>query len=161
MPLLGNQYSSVDREVIWSALFAHFQSKLKDNFVTMSRRHVMPPELPVEAQPAFFQLQLRERREGSKRGLPNMMVLSGFLIIYLPSPSTGEILGSETLLAATQLNAIYKAIDDALLPDNAQTGKFTIGGLVTECLIAGEIVQDPGIFSDQATAMLPIHLLVP
>lgn len=164
MPQLSpyqQRYAGVDREAIYAALFAHFQVWLGGLFVTMSRRHIMPPQLAVEAQPAFFFVQAKEQRAGNLTGQQNKLALHGFLIVYLPAPETNQLPGSETQLASTRLNAMFKAIDDALTPDNVQTGKFTIGGLVTHCWIEGDLDQDPGIFTSQAAAIIPLHILVP
>jgi hypothetical protein len=160
MPLWTDVYAGVDREAIWAALFAHFQAKLS-GFETMGRRHLQPPNLPQEVQPAFFLVQLQEERGGTKRGTPNPLELHGLIILYVPAPATDEIPGTETQLAATLLNGFLKQIDDALVPDDISTGKFTIGGRVKECAIEGRVDQDPGIFTSQAAAVLPIHMLVP
>lgn len=155
------KYAGVNREAIWAALFAHFQTLLSGYFQTMSRKHLMPPGLPQEAQPGFFLVQMKEQRAGSMQGTPNKLVIHGYIIIYLTAPETNELPGSETQLAATNLNTIYQALDYAMVPDNLQTGKFTIGGLVTHCWVEGDLDQDPGIFSSQAAAIVPIHILVP
>ena len=160
MPLLS-QYGGVDREAVWVALFTYLQSTMGGFFQTIGRKHVMPPELPMEAQPALFVVQVKEHRSGSGKGQPNNLMLSGFLIVYLIAPVTDEAPGQESQLVATQLNMIFKALDDAFAPDNPTTGKFTLGGLVTSCFIEGEVDQDPAIFQNQAAAILPIHILVP
>jgi hypothetical protein len=53
------------------------------------------------------------------------------------------------------------AVDQALEPDNFALGTFTLGGLVTHCWLEGTTIVDPGIFSNQGKAMVPIHILVP
>lgn len=162
---LSSQYAGVDREAIWAALFAWFQLKLLTSnggpLITVGRKHVHPNALPQDSQPAMFVVQLREKRMGQKQGTPNKLELHGYLIFYTPAPSTDEIPGQETQLAATTLNTFFKAVDDAMVPDNVRTGKFTIGGLVTECVIEGEVDQDPGLFGTQAAAILPVRILVP
>ena len=155
------QYAGIDREAIWLALFQHLQATQSELFVTLSRKHIMPPELSFEAQPAMFLVQGKEQRTGSMTGMPNKLALHGFVIVYLPSPDTNELPGEESDLAATDLNIILQALDNALVPDNLRTGKFTLGGLVTHCWIEGEVDQDPGIFTSQAAAIIPIHILVP
>ncbi len=159
MPLtrFQSQYAGVDRQPIWDALFAHLQAELGSHFVTMSQKHIMPPRLVAEQQPALFQVQMRERR-GKTQGLPTTLTLTGFLILYLPAPQYGE--GTDNPTAIT-FNTLFKAIDDALVPDNASTGTFTLGGLVQDCWIDGDVEQDPGIFTTQAAAIVPIHILVP
>jgi hypothetical protein len=154
-------YLSIDREPIWAGLFAHFQAALSSQFMSMGRRHIAPPELAYAQQPAFFLVQMKERHEPKPRGVPTRLILQGFIILYVPAPVANENIGEETVLAATQLNAMYKAIDEALLPDDQGTGSFTIGGLVSHCWIDGDTDQDPGILSEQAAAIIPIHILVP
>lgn len=154
-------YQAIDREPIWAGLFAHFQTALAGLFVSMGRRHIAPPDLVFAAQPAFFLVQVKERHEPKPKGVPTRLILDGFIILYVPAPVANENIGEETVLAATQLNAMYKAIDQALLPDNPGTGAFTIGGLVSHCWIDGDTNQDPGILSEQAAAIIPIHILVP
>lgn len=159
MPWNSN-YAGVDREATWAALFAYFKTNLT-GFVTIGRKHVKPPELAIDAQPAFFLVQMRERRGGMKRGLPNPLTLYGFIILYVAAPALMEVPGQEEQLAATTLNGFFKQIDDLMKPDNPGTGKFTIGGLVEECSIEGEVDQDPGIFGSQAAAILPVRIVVP
>ena len=161
MPLQLSQFTGVDREAIWVALFEHLQAKLAGHFQTIGRRHVQPPQLPLDAQPALFCVQVREPRGGGSRGLPNTLTLKGYLIIYCVAPATQESPGEETVLAATTLNTLFKAIDDALVPDNVITGHFTLGGIVQGCWIEGHVDQDPGIFTNQAAAIIPISILVP
>lgn len=154
------QYSSVDREAVWAALFAHFQASLSGQFVTLGRRHIMPPDLVQAMQPAFFLIQVKEGHKPTPRGVPTALTLHGFIILYAPSPVVDEAPGQETALAATALNGFFKAIDDALQPDT-QGGVFTLGGLVSHCWIDGDTDMDPGIYSQQAAAILNLHILVP
>lgn len=156
-------YSGVNREACWAALFALLQAKLAGmGIVTMGRQHVQPPSLSPEQQPALFVVQTRESRAPMPPGLPVKLCLDGFLILYLQVPtSLDQIVGQETSLAATQINVLLKAIDDALQPDNLVTGKQTLGGLVTHCWLEGDVDMDPGIFSSQGAAILPVKMLVP
>ena len=155
------QYQAVDREAIWAALFAQFQSQLSAQFASMGRKHVSPPQLSVADQPAFFQVAAREKRWTKPPGTATQLQLEGFLIVYVFDESPAEDIGQEKLLAETTLNNLLKAIDAALEPDNLATGKFTIGGLATHCWIEGNADLDPAIFGPQAAAILPIHILVP
>lgn len=158
-----NQYASVDREAIWAALFAWFKSQLGSSFVVYSRKHTAPPQLVESNQPAFFQVAVREKhipQEQRFSGMPSKLLLRGYLILYVFDPSPTEDVGAETQLAETTINILLKAIDNALVPDNVTTGKFTIGGLVTHCWIEGDTDTDPGIFGPQCAAILPIFILV-
>lgn len=131
-------------------------------FVLIGRKHKAPPDLSPVEQPALFVVQVKETHVPQKPpGAPTKLVLHGFLIIYLTASAVNEDVGTETLLAATQLNALFTALDQVLLPDDPISGKFTLGGLVTHCWIEGDTDQDPGILGQQAAAILPVHILVP
>lgn len=130
-------------------------------FVSVGRKHVAPPDLVTAAQPAMFLIQVKETHQPKPRGVPTKLVLHGFIILYVPAPVADEDIGAETVLAATVLNQLYKAIDAALEPDDPGSAVFTLGGMVSHCWIEGDTDQDPGIFGPQAAAILPIHILVP
>lgn len=155
------QYAAVDREAIWAALFAWFQLLLGNQFQSMGRKHIAPPQLGIADQPAFFQVAGKEIHIPQKPpGMPSKLLLHGWLILYLFDDSPDENIGAETILAETRLNTLLKAIDAALVPDNLSTGKFTVGGLVTHCWLEGDSDLDPGIFGPQTAAILPINILV-
>lgn len=159
---MNAQYLSVDREAIWAALFARLQALTAAGFVSIGRKHKAPPDLTPTEQPALFMVQAMEEHVPQKYpGTPTRLILHGFLILYLQAPAVDELVGEEQLLAATTMNAMFKAIDDVLLPDDDLTGKCTLGGLVSHCWIEGETRQDPGILGPQAAALLPVHILVP
>lgn len=157
-------YDGIDREARWVALFTLLTTKLASaGIVTFSRKHLQPPTLTPEQQPALFLVQARETRRGTPViGAPVQLILNGFIILYLQGPaSLDEVVGQETELAATQLNALLKGIDDSLAPDSVVTGKQTLGGLVTHCWIEGDTEMDDGIYSPQAAAILCVRMLVP
>jgi len=156
------QYDAVDREAIWVALFALLQGSLGPLCQTMGRHHVQPPQLGAEQQPAAFLVQGQETRPPTPSGLPQKLILDGLIILYFQAPMPlGEEVGVEMVLGATAVNALLKAIDTALMPDNWVTGKQTLGGLVTHCWLEGEVVMDTGVHSQQGAALLPIKMLVP
>lgn len=159
--MISTQYQAVDREAIWAALFAWLQSQLGEQFQSMGRKHVPPPDLSIADQPALFQVAAKEMHIPQKPpGAPAKIVLRGFLILYVFGPTVNEDIGQETELGETMLNNLLTAIDNALMPDDPDTGKFTIGGLVTHCWIEGDSDLDPGIFGPQAAAILPLFILI-
>lgn len=130
-------------------------------FVSMGRKHVKPPQLKTPDQPAFFQVFAEETLIPQKPpGMPPKLAMKGLLIIYAYNPSPQENIGEEQLLGETILSNLLFAIDGALLPDNPNTGKFTIGGLVTHCWREGRSSLDPGIFGNQLAALLPLNILI-
>lgn len=155
-------YSGIDYEACWAAYFELLKAKLGADYAIISRRHIMPPTLTPEMQPALFVTQTRVTSIPTPAGTPVKKVLNGFLILYLQVPAPmDEIPGQETQLGATELNARLRAIDDAHQPDSMSTGKLTLGGLVTHCWIEGDADVDEGIVSSQAAAILPMKMLVP
>jgi hypothetical protein len=157
---MSSQYTAVDREPIWVALLALLRTSLGSQVKTIGRKHMMPPDLEPSMQPALFVIQTGEHKTSAPRGLSGKLTLTGYLFLYLVAPSAIEQPGAETQLAATQLNALKKAIDTALAPDEV-TGAQTLGGLVSHCWIEGESGEDPGVYGDQAMAVIPINILVP
>jgi hypothetical protein len=77
----------------------------------------MPPDLSIAQQPAVFVVQKQETKDPRPRGLTGKLTLHGFIWIYVYESAANELPGQETHLAATDLNALIKAIDDALVPD--------------------------------------------
>lgn len=120
------------REAIYSKLFELAAGAAA--FTTKSRavRHwadVAPAEMP-----ALFQEQ------GKQRGIknpptPTKWVLTADLIIYV-SDATPSANG--TVDIATLLNNAVDAVDAALAPSPA-TGTQTLGGLVTDARIVGDV----------------------
>lgn len=164
-PFSGNP-PSTDREVIWLALFDHLKatSSLSALIETFGRRLVDPPTLEQVQMPALFVLQVAEEKKAGPRRLPGKLILHGLLIIYVQEPATNESPGTETEVAATEMNAILKAVDDAFAPDgDGPDGMevFTLGNLVSHCWIEGLTRIDFGIFQQQPTAAIPVHILVP
>lgn len=130
-------------------------------FVSIGRKHVKPPQLKTPDQPTLFQVFAEETGIPQKPpGMPAKLLMKGYLIVYAFNPSPVENIGQEVLLGETILNNLLYAIDSALLPDDVNSGKFTIGGLVTHCWREGRSSLDPGIFGNQLGALLPLNVLI-
>jgi hypothetical protein len=161
IPVTSPAYAAIDREAIWAALFAWLKQKLGNNFKSIGRKHIAPPDLTIANQPALFQVAAKEIHIPQKTpGMPSRLVLRGFLVLYIFDDSPVEMIGSEKVLGETRLNKLLQAIDGALVPDDPSSGKFTIGGKVAHCWIEGDSDLDPGIFGPQTAAILPINILV-
>lgn len=147
---------SVDRDSIYEALFQLLKSKLGSSVTTIGRRHMMPPDLTSADQPAVFVVQGPEEKDPKPRGTPGKVTLHGFIIAYCYGPANTD--------GTTPLNILMKAIEDALVPDPAHPGigpVQTLGGKVDRCWIEGLTDVDPGIYGQQAVAIMPVHMLVP
>ncbi len=161
IPVTSPAYAAIDREAIWAALFAWLKQKLGNNFHSMGRKHIAPPQLATADQPALFQVATKEMHLPQKSpGMPSRLVLRGFLILYVFDDSPVEEIGKEEVLGETRLNKLLQAIDGAFVPDDASSGKFTLNGKVTHCWLEGDSDLDPGIFGPQTAAILPVNILV-
>ena len=161
---------SIDREAIYVALFNLLKNKLNGLFVTIGRRHVMPPDLSPSQQPALFVCGVRESSDPRPRGTTGKLKLTAVLFLYCYESALNDTPGDEQTLAATQINQLLKAIDDALAPTLSfadgvdrpdPNGVQTLGGLVSHCWTEGDTEIDPGIFGQQAAAVIPVNILVP
>lgn len=164
---------SVDREAIYAALFARFQTKLLTAnggpFVTVGRRHRMPPkELTAVEQPALFVCAVQENRNPRPGGTGGKLTLRAMLFVYAFQQPTNESAGAETQLAESEMHTLLKAIDDALAPDTAASpfawapqSAQTLGGLAAHVWIEGDSDIDPAIFGPQAVAVVPLQILCP
>lgn len=147
-----------DREAICVALLALFRAK-PGGFVTVGRRHIMPPLLQPAQQPALFVAQTMEETKQPNQGMPGITVMEATLFVYLLGPGVDEPAGEETTLAETALNALLADIEAAL--DSGSDPAQTLGGLVYDCWIEGQAFKDPGILGNQAMAIVPVRMLVP
>jgi len=149
---------TIDREAIYVALFNLLSNTLSGSCATIGRRHIMPPDIGPEQQPALFVCGTGEMRDPKPRGTPGKVTLKATLFLYCYDSGINEIPGQEQTLAATQINQLLSTIEDAIEPAH---GPQTLGGLVSHCWIEGETLLDPGIFGPQAVSMIPVQMLVP
>lgn len=145
---------STDRDGILNALFTRLKTKLGSNVTTIGRRHMMPPTLTTALQPALFVVQGPEVREPHPRGTGGKLTMHVFLVAYCYDVANSPG-------GATQINVLIGQIEDAMAPDDGSTLVQTLGGLVYECWIEGEADIDPGVFGQQAVAVIPVRILVP
>jgi hypothetical protein len=162
---------SIDREQIYTALFNRLKGKLAgSSLVTIGRRHIAPPSLSPAQQPALFVCGVGESSDPKPRGTTGKLKLTAVLFLYAWESAVNETPGTEHDLAATQINQLRKAIDDALAPTKVfpngaefpdPNGVQTLGGLVSHCWTEGDTLIDPGIEGQQAFVTIPISILVP
>lgn len=145
---------STDRDGILNALYSRLKTKLGSAVVTMGRRHMMPPQLTSAMQPALFVVQGGEMKEPHPRGTGGKVILHVLLVAYCYDNAANSD-------GSTQLNILIGKIEDALAPDDASTLVQTLGGKVDRCWIEGESDIDPGVFGQQAVAIIPVRILVP
>ncbi len=140
----------IQREPIYAALFKRM-SKIP-GIVTASRLLQLWSDVPAAQQPALFMAQPGETPE-QKFGVPTKWTLSASFYLYV---NTASNVGT---LPATVLNNLLDAIEAALVPDDPDGCRCTLGGLVSHCWISGKIETDEGALGSQAVAIIPVEML--
>jgi hypothetical protein len=163
---MPSQIAAIDREPIYAALHSLLVAQLEASppvFVTVGRRHVMPPDLTAAQQPALFSVGVEEDRMPRPHGTGGKLVLTALLFVYCYASALNQTPVTETILAETQMNGLLKAVESALEPrfPNDPNGRLTLGGLVQHCWIEGKTVIGYGEFGQQAGAIIPVKILVP
>jgi hypothetical protein len=139
----------IEREPIYLALFARLQAI--PGLATVSRRVKHWDDVPSASQPALFQSQKSQTAQ-KQTGLPTRWTLPVEVYLYVRSPTTDA--------PAAHLNPLIDAVCGALAPDDITGQRCTLGGLVHDARIAGQIETDEGTLGDQAVAIVPIEILV-
>ena len=136
---ISSQFAAINREAVLVALFNSLVSNLGMEFTSMGRKQTLPPTLKIADMPALFLVAEKEEQIPQKPpGAPPKLILHGLIYVYAWNPAPVEDIGKEQVLGETVMNGLLEAIDGAFLPDDPNTGKFTLGGLVTHCWIEGK-----------------------
>jgi hypothetical protein len=125
---------------------------LTTGFLTFSRR--FKPWSQVTAQPALFLRDGSEEIEYRNTMLQEQ-IIKAEVWIYSNSGQDPDV------APATGLNNLLDAVQDAFASDDPMRGKFTLGGLVEWCRIAGKIEKEPGDIGGQAIALADVEIIVP
>lgn len=135
-------------ESIYAALFA--LGKSAAGVRTASRRLVNAQDVPVQASPALYQVQIQQKAtyQGS---VPTRWDLSVMWVVVVAQTDTAQPM-------TPALNPILDAVAAALAP---ATGKQTLGGLVEYVAIDGNVDISEGVMGDRTVAFIPIHIIVP
>jgi hypothetical protein len=144
---------SIARDAILEALFQRIKTKVGLGATTFGRRHMMPPKLTSDKQPAVFVVQGPEHHEPRPRGTGGKVMLHALVIAYYYDNAANAD-------GSTGLNILLGLIEDAIAPDQGQLVQ-TLGGLAYHAWIEGDADVDPGVFGQQAVAILPVRILVP
>lgn len=137
-------------ESIYAALFALGQSA--PGVRTASRRLVSAQDVPIEAAPALYQVQVQQKAtfHGS---VPTAWELQVMWIVVVAQTD-------KTQPMTPALNPILDAITAALSP-SPPLNKQTLGGLVEYAAIDGNIDIAEGVNGDRTVAFVPIRIVVP
>jgi hypothetical protein len=135
------------RETIYAALFALASDAA--GFATASRRTRLINEVQSSQLPALYMQQLGET-VATQRFAPSKYTLRVDLALYAQNPDPAQS-------AAPILNGLIDAVEAALAPLPGQPQ--TLGGLVSDCVIAGEITLFDGALGNRSGAIIPIEIV--
>lgn len=106
------------------------------------------PAKPAMCQTSFFETISKDHR------LPYKNLLEAEWWFYFDSPGEGEIPDLIT-------NNIVDAAAQAIQVGADLEGRQTLGGLVFDCWIEGQVLKVPGDIDSQGLVTIPIKILVP
>lgn len=147
--------SIVTREAIMQALFSLVANSYA--FATASRRLRLWTQVAPEDMPALFQFEGAEDEALYEDDLMLRRTLKVRLFIYIDAKD-------ESLVGASQINAILDALDAAFAPatfTDEITNRQTLGGLVSSARISGPVLKDPGDLDGIGLIVAPVLIILP
>lgn len=147
--------TTATREQVSLALFALLTGSATYNY--SSRRLRMPDQVANVAKPALFQVEHKETVVKGKLITPAIRTLHIDVWIYIA-------IGTDpNAVPITTLNNLIDAIDPnngGVLKPSPMNGRQTLGGLVTDCYINGDIIKTPGdIGNGMGAAIIPLEVV--
>ena len=126
---------------------------------TADPRLQLPEEFPAGQQPALFLVKPQEHldQEASANFTMVKYTLSYFALILVYSSSVG--IGPGDFSAEDLMSDILDAVDNAIIGPRLGESQ-TLGGLVTNCYIEGEIFIDTPVFFEHCAIWVPIKVVV-
>ena len=143
---------AMNRENIVNALLKLLSSSV--SFTTVSRKFQTWSSISSSEKPAMFLLERSESYIRANEAVPEVVTLEIDLYICVDAGK------DQSLVPASVLNNLIDAVEAALTP-NKLTNSQTLGGLVSHCRIEGKIIKNSGDLDGDATAIIPIKILVP
>jgi len=138
------------REAIYAALFSLLGNCAP--FAVTGRR--LQAWEDTQEQPALFQMQSGEQAAEGAAGMPLRWKLSVRIWIYAKTD------GSPSAVPSSALNPLIDAVDSVLGGSSLAIGrKQTLGGLVLNAWIDGEVRIFEGVLGQQAVAIIPVSIL--
>ncbi len=144
------------RETIYAALFA-LGAGIKDSannpiFKTASRKWVTWANVAPDQQPAFYQIQRKEKVTTLERlGLPAKFELHVDWVIYVNSGADGSIIPAQLLNPITdQLVSLFEI---------GRVQNLGLPGIQEARIMDEDIVTDEGTLGDQAVIVIPIRVI--
>lgn len=145
----------VTREQVSQALFNLIDGVI--SFQTSSRRMKQWDDIANVLKPALYLTEQKEHHVRAESQAPVVRTITYEAYIFIATTDPNAV-------PMTQLNNILDLIDPAVggvLKPDAMTNRQTLGGLVWDCFIDGEIDKVPGDFDGQGVAIIPIRVIIP
>jgi hypothetical protein len=142
----------VNRDVLGQALEAQL-AKVKNvyPFKTVSRRARIWTNVTPAEQPAIFLVKVRETLDQTTWGAPRYR-LAYLALCYLRADA------APNLIPEVEINKVLDAVDGVLLA-TPPGEKQTLGGIVENCWIEGDIMIDTGILDQQIVIVIPVSIV--
>lgn len=140
------------REEIYQTLFDMVANdpRTLGYFVTTGRLTKHFDDVPPEACPALYLLQVGENWIRNGKGIPPRRTLDAKFLIYT--------IGDD--LQSTIINNVLDVIDDVMTATNP-SGAVTLGGLVEHVYVDGRIIIDEGLLQRKSITVIPVQILIP
>lgn len=145
------------REEVWLAVFALLKTIGPIMFNTYDRRILPAPEYAPKIQPALLLCELGD--DVQRQQALAKQIWHGIIVGYARKPDNNKALAGITII-----NPMIDAVMNILNPDiSLGSLQQTLGGLVSECWVEGEIIKNTGDTDEdgQAKFSIPIRILVP
>lgn len=151
--------SGTTREQVMGALLTQLSANVV-GVKTFTRKIVLPSEIGPVLLPSLSLYRLREKWVSTPNALPNVRHWDVWLILVVKNLNRATVAGD------TIINPILDSIEDALSPSGpgrALMGTQTLGGLVQQVIIEGDIHVEPGDTDPNGIggAVIPLHIVVP
>ena len=145
------------RETIMTALVAQL-APIQANGVALvacGRRVRDPENVPGDQRPALYLVEHGDAWERVGINVPAKRVLTVYALLYT------DVGQNESLIPMTQVNLFIEAIEAALAPDDVIRNTFTLGQLVTSCMLKGDGWRAAGDTTGKSVTAIPIEIILP
>lgn len=127
-------------------------------FKFKSRKLVLWADCPLERRPALYMAERIQSYMGAERPVPAKRTWNYSFFIYTNAKNA-----TDTNPGSAILNPLLDALLAALAPTGADLmqQRQTLGGLVNNAYVDGDVFFDPGDIDGDGMAIVPVKVLVP
>lgn len=141
-----------DVEAIEAAVFALLAGMVTTPTVQkFTRKYISTTDFSNLSLPVVEFFITRESQDGAKPGSPTKLTLHGKIFVFVSTIDTA-------VEPTTALNNIVKGVRTVLAPAAGANNYQTLGGLVVDCRINGDVERDPGFISGVGAAAIPLEI---